>query len=219
MVQFGQALAWHARMHQQVVFFLFADKSSSKDTSEIPVQPQVISAVISSDVKSAHEAMLASQWAEALDRLETAEAVRNISAFDLKTIYEYRGIANFHLQRYRAAQQAFEKALLLALDFSMEDALSDMRQLFYLSVITKQYLNSIELGRSLVQHDVATAKDMAELSHSYFSIQDCKYAMSWADKSVAASAKAGKLPDGLVLHVKLNCERSDEVAKSAAETD
>jgi tetratricopeptide (TPR) repeat protein len=193
--------------HYYVLFFIFPDRETLDGASSPRQEPQTVSQAIAEDIKLAYAAISSKEWAEAIRELSTAEATKGINAFDQKVIYENQGFAYMRLHDFQAAQEAYQKGLPFAFALSTKDALEDARRLMYVSALNGQYLTAIETGRSLVEHGVASADDMAEISRSYFGAQDCKYAVRWESESVAAMGKTGESPDVSLLNVKSRCER------------
>ena len=72
---------------------------------------QEISRVIAKEMTAAQKALQAGQWQEALKNLDAAEQKSPLTAFDKKTIYNFKGFANVKLGNLKAAQAEFEKAL------------------------------------------------------------------------------------------------------------
>jgi tetratricopeptide (TPR) repeat protein len=197
------------------IYILFPDAASvNAAAGALPIakDPQVISSSISKPMTLAHNALQAQQWVEALNYLKVAGARDQLSAFDRKTIYEFTGFANSRLRRYEAAQAAYEEALPLTLAYSAKDALEISRRILVLTSLTYDSLTAIEVGRNLVEHGVATAQDMAFISRSYLSVEDCKYAIRWADRSIAESDKHGALPDSSLNKLKADCHRAYRTA-------
>ena len=81
------------------------------------------------------------------------------------------------------------------------------------------YLKSIEMGRSMVDYGVAQSEDLAIVSESYFALRDCKYAVIWADKSIASSKARGESPRSSSLNVKSDCNRFFEAAKQHGDAE
>jgi tetratricopeptide (TPR) repeat protein len=205
-----------------LVFFLFPPSAAVISTSgaaRVPESSQAVSPAISESLKLATRALQAKQWSDALRYLKAARAMAGLTAHDEKAIAESEGFAYAHLLDYRLAQAAYERALPFALALSSHDIPRDQDLIVQMAILNKHYLTAIEVGRSLLQHDGSRAKVMAEIGFSYFGIKDCKYAVSWADKSAALSAKSGMAQEGLVETVKPACERLYDLVKNSGLTD
>jgi len=63
-----------------------------------------ISRVIAKEMTAAQKALQAGQWAEALKNLDEAETKSGLTAFDKKTIYQFKGFANVKLNNLKVAQ-------------------------------------------------------------------------------------------------------------------
>ena len=70
-----------------------------------------ISRVIAKEMTAAQKALQAGQWQEALKNLDAAEQKSPLTAFDKKTIYNFKGFADVKLGNLKAAQGEFEKVL------------------------------------------------------------------------------------------------------------
>src|SRR5450631_1391717 len=72
---------------------------------------QQISRVIAKEMTAAQKALQASQWQEALKNLDAAEQKSPLTAFDKKTIYDFKGFANIKLNRLKDAEADYEQAM------------------------------------------------------------------------------------------------------------
>jgi hypothetical protein len=204
-----------------LIFFLFRDPSKSSQTihSARDIRSPGISAAIANEMSAAQAAVAAGSLQEAIDCLVMAEGKEGLTPFDRKSIGELAGYAYIKMHNFKMAQLAYESALDGALEFSKMDASEDMRHILYLSELNQHYLKAVEAGRNLESRAAANAKDMSILSQSYFALQDCKYAILWADQSIAASKSLNESPQNLSLKVKSDCGRFHELAKEAGAAD
>jgi tetratricopeptide (TPR) repeat protein len=194
-----------------LVFFLFPDAAiAAKTSSEESGQPdmQKASVAIQNDLDAAQKAAAASQWDQALEYLKTAGEEEGRSVRDAKMILETQGSIYAEMRRNTEAQASYEKALRFATLISTADTLEVSRRLLNLLSPSQQPLKSIELGRNLAEHGVATAADMAVISRSYFALKDCKYTTQWADKSIQAAESAGESSDSMLYELKAECDRA-----------
>lgn len=204
-----------------IIFFVFPGKSTRNDVNSSEAEPESpkISTVIASQVRAAQEAVNKEQWIEAINQLEVAERTEKLTSFDRKTIGELKGYAYIKIRNYKLAEQAYVDSVVFALDYSQKDLIEDVRHVLYLSRLNGNYLKSIEMGRAMVDYSVAQSEDLALVSESYFALRDCKYAVIWADKSIASSKTRGESPRSSSLNVKSDCNRFFEAAKQHGDAD
>jgi tetratricopeptide (TPR) repeat protein len=163
-----------------------------------------ISRVIAKEMTAAQKALQAGQWAEALKNLEEAETKSPLTAFDKKTIYNFKGFADVKLGNLKAAQTEFERTLATGAA-TPEEVASITRTLFGISASTNQYQKTIDYGKQMVDAGTATPDNIAIIAQSYYQLKDCKSASAWADKAIAATRKAGETPKENVFLFKLQC--------------
>ena len=84
--------------------------TAAASAADKPKGPE-ISRVIAKEMTAAQKALQAGQWDEALKNLDEAETKSPLTAFDKKTIYNFKGFADVKLSNLKAAQAEFEKAL------------------------------------------------------------------------------------------------------------
>ncbi len=177
--------------------------SSTAAAAEKP-KGQEISRVIAKEMTAAQKALQAGQWAEALKNLDEAETKSPLTAFDKKTIYNFKGFADVKLGNLKAAQGEFERMLATGAA-TPEEVSSVTRTLFGISASTNQYQKTIDYGKQMVDAGTATADNVAIIAQSYYQLKDCKDASAWADKAIAATRKAGETPKENVYLFKLQC--------------
>ena len=163
-----------------------------------------ISRVIAKEMTAAQKALQAGQWAEALKNLDEAETKSPLTAFDKKTIYNFKGFADVKLGNLKAAQTEFERTLATGAA-TPEEVASITRTLFGISASTNQYQKTIDYGKQMVDAGSATPDNVAIIAQSYYQLKDCKNASAWADKAIAATRKAGETPKENVYLFKLQC--------------
>jgi len=163
-----------------------------------------ISRVIAKEMTAAQKALQAGQWAEALKNLDEAETKSPLTAFDKKTIYNFKGFADVKLGNLKAAQTEFERTLATGAA-TPEEVASITRTLFGISASTNQYQKTIDYGKQMVDAGSATPDNVAIIAQSYYQLKDCKNANAWADKAIAATRKAGETPKENVYLFKLQC--------------
>ncbi len=165
---------------------------------------QEISRVIAKEMTAAQKALQAGQWAEALKNLDAAEQKSPLTAFDKKTIYNFKGFANVKLGNLKGAQAEFEKVLATGAA-TPEEVGSITRTLFGIAASTGQYQKTIDYGKQMVDAGTATPNDLAIMAQSYYQLKDCKSASAWSDKAIAATRKSGEAPKENLYLFKLQC--------------
>ena len=181
---------------------------------------QQISRVIAKEMTAAQKALQASQWAEAIKNLEAAETKPGLNAFDKKTIYDFKGFSYVKLNNLKEAEKAYEAAIATGA-YSPEDSAKTIRMLFRLTAGNTQYAKAAEYGKQVAESGTATPDDLGILSQIYYLQKDCKNSAVWADKSIAASRKAGETPKENLYQFKLQCasDASDSGAMAATLVD
>jgi hypothetical protein len=181
---------------------------------------QQISRVIAKEMTAAQKALQAQQWAEAIKNLEAAETKPGINAFDKRTIYDFKGFAYVKLNNLKAAQQAYEAAIATGA-YSAEDAGKTTRTLFRLTAQTQQYAKAIEYGKQVAESGAGSTDDLGILAQLYYLQKDCKNAINWSDKTIAAARKAGEAPKENLYQFKLQCasDAGDTPGMDAASVD
>lgn len=165
---------------------------------------QQISRAIAKEMSAAQKALQSSQWAEALKNLEVAATKSDLTTFDKKTIYDFKGFAYTRLGNYKSAQQAYEQALATGA-YSAEDTAKTERILFRMTAGSQQYSKAIEYGKKVTESGAANADDYAIMGQSYYLTKDCKNAAVWVDKSIASTRRAGEAPKEALYQIKLRC--------------
>ncbi len=165
---------------------------------------QQISRVIAKEMTAAQKDLQAQQWADALKNLDAAETKSGLTPFDQKTIAYFKGFANIKLGNLKVAQASFEKALATGAA-TPEDKTSITRTLFGIAASTNQFQKTIDYGKEMVDAGTATTNDQAIIAQSYFQLKDCKNAVVWVDKAVAASKRALETPKENLYLFKLQC--------------
>ncbi len=163
-----------------------------------------ISRIIGKEMQAAQQALQKGQWQEALKNLDAAEEKSPLTAFDKKTIYDFRGFAHVKLNNMKAAEEDFEKALATGA-YPPEEAAKTTRMLFRLSAGNQQYAKAIEFGKQVVDSGSASADDVGVMAQLYYLQKDCKNTDIWADKAAAAARKAGEAPKENIYQFKLQC--------------
>jgi tetratricopeptide (TPR) repeat protein len=174
---------------------------------------QEISRVIAKEMDAAQKAMKAQQWQDMVKNLEAAETKSPLTAFDQKTIHYMKAFAEVRLNNLKAAQPEFEKALATGAA-TPEETVSITKSLFAIAASTQQFQKTIDYGKQMVDAGTATTDNLLIISQSYYQLKDCKDAVIWADKGIAAARKAGETPKENFFLFKLQCA-SDSQDNSA----
>jgi hypothetical protein len=196
--------SWAGALGAAAILALLCCAVSPQAAFSADTKGQQISRVIAKEMTAAQKAMQASQWAEAVKNLEAAEQKSPLTAFDKKTIYDFKGFAYIKLNNLKAAGESYALALGTGA-YSAEDAAKTTRMLFRLSAGNQQYAKAAEYGKQVADSGAATADDLGILSQIYYLQKDCKNSGLWADKAVAASRKAGETPKENLYQFKLQC--------------
>jgi tetratricopeptide (TPR) repeat protein len=177
---------------------------------------QEVSRIIAKEFNAAQKAMQASQWSEMLKNLEAAEAKSPLTAFDKKSIYEFKGFAYVKMNNLKAAQSAYEAELATG-GASPEDTARTYKMLFQLAA-NNQSPKAIEYGKQIADAGTAGANDFLIMSQLYYQQKNCKESSAWGDKAIAAFKKAGEAPKEVLYQIKLQCasDASDSAGMAAA---
>jgi hypothetical protein len=115
-----------------------------------------ISRLIAPQMTAAQQALQRGDWTEALRQLAAAEAKSPLTAFDKKTIADFKGFVYVRLRNFRAAEIAYETAL--ATGAYTPDATQKTNQtVFRLAAENQDYPTATAYGERLAAADSATA--------------------------------------------------------------
>jgi tetratricopeptide (TPR) repeat protein len=169
-----------------------------------PTHGEMISHVIGREMKAAQAALQAGQWQEALDDLQAAEQHQGITVFDAFKIHDFRAFAEFKLRKYKETQADYEAALA-ARKYTPEETARTTKLLFRVAAQNQQYAKAIEYGKQVSDSPSVTPDDLNVMGQLYYLQKDCKNAVRWADKALAASKQAGEAPKENTYQFKLQC--------------
>jgi tetratricopeptide (TPR) repeat protein len=165
---------------------------------------QAVSHTIGPQMQAAQKALQAQQWAEALKNLNDAEQKSGLTPFDKKTIYDFKGFAEFKLGKYKEAETDYEAAIATG-QYSAEETQKTTKLLFRVAAQNQQYAKAIEYGKQVGDSASVTPDDLNIMAQLYYLQKDCKNSVAWADKALAASKKAGEAPKENTYQFKLQC--------------
>jgi hypothetical protein len=174
---------------------------------------QEISRVIAKEITQAQKDLQSQQWADAIKQCEAAEAKSGLTPFDQEKIQYFKGFAYVRLNNFKAAQGAYEKVAASSAA-PPEDVAQANKILFQIAASTSQYQKAIDYGKQLIDAGTAPADTLVIVAQSYYQLKDCKNAVIWADKGIAAARKAGDTPKENLFLFKLQCA-SDSQDNSA----
>jgi hypothetical protein len=163
-----------------------------------------VSHTIGKEMTAAQKALQAGQWAEALKSLDEAEGKSGITPFDKFKIHDLKGYAEFKLAKYKEAEADYEAALAAG-QYTPEETARTTNLLFRVAAQNQQYAKAIEYGKQVTDSPTAKPDDFNIMAQLYYLQKDCKNTVAWADKSLAASKKAGETPKENTYQFKLQC--------------
>jgi tetratricopeptide (TPR) repeat protein len=165
---------------------------------------QAVSHTIGPQMQAAQKALQAQQWAEALKNLNDAEQKSGLTPFDKKTIYDFKGFAEFKLGKYKEAEADYEAAMATG-QYSAEETAKTTKLLFRVAAQNQQYAKAIEYGKQVGDSASVTPDDLNIMAQLYYLQKDCKNSVAWSDKALAASKKAGEAAKENTYQFKLQC--------------
>jgi tetratricopeptide (TPR) repeat protein len=165
---------------------------------------QQVSHTIGKEMTAAQKALQAQQWAEAIKNLDEAAQKSGLTAFDKFTIENFKGYAEIKLGKYKEAETDWEAALASGL-YGPEDKEKTIKALFRIAAQNQQYAKALEYGKQVADSPGVTPDDLNVMAQLYYLQKDCKNTAVWADKSLAASKKAGEAPKENTYQFKLQC--------------
>ena len=188
--------------------------------ASLAAEKKEISHTIGKEMQAAQKALQAGQWAEALKSLDEAEGKSGITAFDKFKIHDLKGYAEFKLSKYKEAEADYEAAVAAG-EYTPEEKAGKIKLLFRVAAQNQQYAKAIEYGKEVADSPTATPDDLNIMAQLYYLQKDCKNTIAWADKSLAASKKAGEAPKENTYQFKLQCasDAGDNAGMEAALVD
>jgi hypothetical protein len=179
-----------------------------------------ISRIIGKEMTAAQKALQAGQWSEALKNLHAAEAQAPLTAYDTKSIEEFRGFSYVRLNNLSAAQTAYEAALSTGA-YKEEELVRIFRLLFQLAASNQQFAKAIEYGEKAYDVGALKSNDLMLMSQIHYQQKDCKNSAVWGDKAIASFREEGVAPKEVLYQLKLQCasDANDTAAMIAALSD
>jgi len=162
------------------------------------------SRLIANELTAAQRAIEAQQWSGALQNLEAAEAKSPLTPYDKSRIGEFKANVYGRLNNFKAAQAASEAVLATGV-LKDEELAKLFRTLFQLAAVNLQGAKAIEFGKQAFDAGVMQPNDLLIMSQLYYQQKDCKNAVAWGDRAVAAFKKAGKASKEVLYQIKLQC--------------
>jgi hypothetical protein len=179
-------------------------RAEAKGTNRNASRDPVISRVIAKEISAAQKAMQAGQWPEALRNLEAAGLNAPLSAYDTKTIEDFRGFSYIRLNNLRAAQKAYEAALSTGA-YKEEELVRLFRVLFQLAATNQQFAKAIEFGEKAYDVGALKSNDLLIMSQVYYQQGDCKNSAVWGDRAGTSFQEEGVAPKEVLYQLKLQC--------------
>src|SRR5271165_1201641 len=136
-------------------------------SADKPKGPE-ISRIIAKEMTAAQKAIQASQWSEALKNLEAAETKSPLTAFDKKTIYDFKGFVNIKLNNLKAAEAAYETAIGVQGGYTPEESAKTYRMLFRLAAGNQNYAKAVEYGKQAADAGVTNTDDLVVMTQLYY---------------------------------------------------
>jgi hypothetical protein len=185
---------------------LFGENKPAPDvrSARVDASRQPVSRIIGKEITAAQQAMKAGQWPEALQNLEAAEAKAPLTAYDSKTIQEFRGISYVRLNKLKAAQTAYEAALATGF-YRDEELVKIFRLLFQLAATNQQAAKAMEYGEKAYGAGGLNSNDLLIMSQLYYQQKDCKNSAVWGNKAIASFKEEGVAPKEVLYQLKLQC--------------
>jgi hypothetical protein len=195
-------------------------RPESKGTNVGASREPVMSRVIAKEMSAAQKAMQAGQWSEALRNLEAAELNAPLTAYDTKTIEEFRGASYIRLNNLKAAQKAYEASLSTGA-YKEEELVKIFRLLFQLAANNGQPTRAIDYGEKAYDVGALKSNDFLIMSQLYYQQRDCKNSAVWGDKAITSYREEGVAPKEVLYQLKLQCasDVNDTAAMIAALSD
>jgi tetratricopeptide (TPR) repeat protein len=193
----------------------------TQSPSNTDLQPTAkVSRLIASEMTAAQQALQAGNWIETLRQLTAAEARSPLTAFDRKTIADFKGFAYVRLNNLRAAQDTYETALATGA-YTPEETQKTNQMVLRLAAGNQDYATAVAYGEHLAAAGSATAGDLTVLAQVTYLQKDCKNSGIWADKAISAARKAGEQPQENLFQFKLQCasDAGDNGAMAAVLVD
>jgi hypothetical protein len=178
--------------------------AAAESSSPRQADSRKISAVIGKEMKTAQDALQKGQWQEALKNLDAASQKSGINAFDKYKIEGFRFYADVKLQHFKEAQADLEAELASGQE-SPEDTAKNTKILFQLAAQNQNYPKAIEVGKQLADQGQLSPNDLTIVAQLYYVQKDCKDAVTWADRSIAAYQEAQEKPRETPYQFKLQC--------------
>jgi hypothetical protein len=112
----------------------------------------VVSRGIAKEIRAAQSALQLGQWQGVLEKLEAAEGMSPLTAFDLKTIDDFKAYAYLKLKSFKEAQSSYEAELATGA-LTVQETVNVFRMLFRLSAGNEQHAKPSEYGAQLAAKD------------------------------------------------------------------
>jgi hypothetical protein len=169
-----------------------------------PSKQSAISKSIAGEMMAAQKAVQSEEWSEALNHLEAAEEKAPLTAYDVKSIEEFRAYSNVKLGNFRAAQTAYETSLSKGA-YREEELVRVFRVLFQLAAFNQQPSKALDYGQKGYRIGALRSNDLATMSQLYYQQGDCKNSAVWGDRAIGSSEQEGVAPKELLYQIKLQC--------------
>jgi hypothetical protein len=182
-----------------------------------PAKQSVISKSVAGEMTAAETAVQTGEWSQALNHLEAAEEKGPLTAYDVKSIEEFRAYTNIKLGNFRAAQTAYETSLAKGA-YTDEELVRVFRVLFQLAASNQQSSKAIDYGQRAYAVGALKSSDLMIMSQLYYQQRDCKKSSVWGDRAVSSAEKEGVAPKEVIFQIRLQCasDANDTNAMEAA---
>jgi hypothetical protein len=171
------------------------------DSSKAPT----VSAAVAKPLQAAHKALQDKDWATALAKLKEAQAVGNLNDYDQYLINYFTGIAQYNLNDVADAAAAFVAAVE-----SPAAPVDQRKDVFHDAIGLEEQLGNwpkvLELAKVAQDNNLVDDNIANVIAVAYLNNNDCATAQTWAQKSIALSTAASKVPARNVYEVILQCQ-------------
>ena len=170
-----------------------APAASAQETQDIETQSRQFSAKAGEIVLEAQSFITANQFAQALQKLETAQTLTELTPYERSVIAQMQGVSYYQLGQYTPAISSLERAINTG-GLLPKNAEALRVQMAQMMIANEQYVQGAEMLEAYLKRGGAAKPDYVKLlSQAWVQANQYERALPWAEKVFAAASPKERL--------------------------